>query len=101
MGEMVKEFGLFEDVILTMYKFYPRMQEVVDYCLANNIKVVAISEARVNAPFVHALTQNNINVYVHTINDVSSVNYFKEIGVQGFYTDYLVLESDPRMKMAK
>lgn len=84
----VKELG-FEDIIYSLYKIYKTDWEVIQFARNHELFGVTMAESRVNQAFCNSLSQYNTRTYVHTVNDEDLMQFYKEKGITGFYTDRL------------
>ncbi len=81
----------FKNYIYTLY-----MQDQIDYnevvrfCLEHDIHVITMQKEILGADIVEAITGYNIHVYTHTVNTITEVKEFADMGVTGFYTDFLI-----------
>lgn len=84
-----KKFS-FSSYIYTLYGSDLSDGEVLRFLRdAPKIKAVAMPESRVSLPFVSALKQLGRVVYTHTVNDRSTFEKYRRLGVDGVYTDFL------------
>ena len=82
----------FSSVLITLYQFGHTDEEVIDYCLSNNIKVVTIPESRMTPGFVSRLNEAGLCSFIHTINDTGRAGELLGTGVSGIYTDFISIE---------
>lgn len=68
--------------------------KVADFCKNNGISVVTIPVEWIeDKTDIEQLTENDIKVYVHTVNEYKEAVKMLGFGVNGIYLDYLY-ESD-------
>ncbi|MBA4686421.1 MAG: glycerophosphodiester phosphodiesterase [Candidatus Galacturonibacter soehngenii] len=85
----IKEIYNFDSYIYTLYQTSSGDDEVISFMKENNLKVVTAPTFRMTEEFASKLNENNIYIYVHTINAAPEIKFFKNIGVYGFYTDFI------------
>jgi len=89
MWDQIEAIYPFESVIFTLYQTHESDDEVLKFAKEKGLAAITMSEARANKHLVSELNKLGIPSYVHTINDVKTMQKFKNIGVYGFYTDSL------------
>lgn len=82
----------FDEVIYTLYTLYTSGeklsgQELIDFFKENGIKVVTMPESLVDT--IQTYADNDISVYVHTINDEELADKYIAMRAWGVYTDSL------------
>ena len=93
--EIMKSFYPFKHYVYTLYHYAsPIYEEILGFCLENNLPVVAMEEGRISKEITEYFKQWNIDVLVYTINDKEKVKELREFGVTGIYTDWLVPECE-------
>lgn len=91
--EIMESIYPFKNYVYTLYHYAsPIYEEILGFCLENNLPVVAMEESRVNKEIVEYFNQWNIDVLVYTINDEATASKLCEYGVKGIYTDWLMPE---------
>lgn len=86
--EQVKDLG-FEDVLLTLYKTPYSVDEVKQFINEDHPLYGLVINKNKVLSFMPELINEDLFVYAHTVNDLTTVYQLKEQGVKGFYTDYL------------
>lgn len=82
----------YEQVILTVYRSRLTPAELTDAAREGGAWALTIPEARArNGEFSQALAEEGLPVYVHTVNDAAGWSQLRELGVDGLYTDSLLL----------
>ncbi|WMT40580.1 phosphatidylinositol-specific phospholipase C/glycerophosphodiester phosphodiesterase family protein [Paenibacillus sp. D2_2] len=89
MWDQIEAIYPFESVIFTLYQTHESDDEVLQFAEEKGLAAITMSEARANKNLVSKLNKLGIPSYVHTINDVETMQKFKNMGVYGFYTDFL------------
>ncbi len=86
----------FDKIIYTLYRqpFERYDAELMREFVAQSEKLIALTYAddRENAEAIAEIAKLGVPVYVHTINTVEDQNYWRELGVYGFYTDCVTAE---------
>lgn len=85
----VKKIYDFKSVIYTLYASSDTVDEVLDFVKETKIKVVTMPIARCTKEFVRGLRKLDCLVFVHTVNKVSDMKKYLDMGIYGFYTDNL------------
>ncbi|MDP4094268.1 MAG: glycerophosphodiester phosphodiesterase family protein [Bacillota bacterium] len=85
--DKVRELG-YENIILTLYKLKSTEKQILDFCSKNILFGVAMDQAKASAEFVGNLSNLNIPVFAHTVNDYNEYVKLRDKGVYGVYTDY-------------
>lgn len=88
----VKSLG-YKKIILTLYKMYdPKIHDkIIKFALENCLFAITMpKDVAVNTKLASKLIDNNVNVYVHTVNAVDEFHLLKKLGIKGVYTDDLV-----------
>ena len=93
--EIMKGIYPFQHYVYTLYHYAsPIYEEILGFCLENNLPVVAMEESRVSKEIVEYFNQWNIDVLVYTINNEEKAKGLREFGVKGIYTDWLMPECE-------
>lgn len=96
-GKMEKIYP-FASYIFTLYKLPKQYKDqygkIADFCKKARISVVTMPAKWItDKSDIEELTENDIKVYVHTVNEYEEAAKMLKLGVNGIYTDYLY-ESD-------
>lgn len=86
---IVKKMG-YENVILTLYKMNPSMEELLEF--ARDKKPYAVTmwaDIALKTELPQKLRKLQIPVFAHTVNDKKRWEALRDKGVQGIYTDDL------------
>jgi glycerophosphoryl diester phosphodiesterase len=90
MLSIIDEIYNFPSVIYTLYRNDPSPKSVVDFVKQHdNVQVVAMWPYKATEEFVRDLASTGKLVYTHTINNVTELLDCYNLGIYGFYTDYL------------
>lgn len=94
MVSRIEEIHPFNSYIYTLYRSHSSNERILDFGRENGIKVITLPANKVgdrfdNSFFVNAERQENY-IFVHTINKLEDVKRLNEIGVYGFYTDFIL-----------
>ncbi|WP_134683475.1 phosphatidylinositol-specific phospholipase C/glycerophosphodiester phosphodiesterase family protein [Brevibacillus migulae] len=79
----------FDNYIYTLYQSKDTNDQVIKFVSNNNIAAITMPTFKANVEFVSKLKEEGIPVYVHTLNNLDEMKKFKDIGVHGFYTDFV------------
>lgn len=84
----------FYNYIFTLYKgenaYRNQYGKVADFCNNHGISVVTMPAKWIeDQADIKELTENDIRVYVHTVNEYEQAVKMLEFGVNGIYSDYL------------
>jgi glycerophosphoryl diester phosphodiesterase len=89
MWDQLEAIYPFESVIFTLYQTNESDEEVINFAKEKGLAGVTMSQTRANKHLVSSLNKLGIPTYIHTINDTTKLQLFKDMGVYGFYTDFL------------
>ncbi len=87
MLDSIRSVHRFQSFIYTLYQTKENNRRVIDFSVANGIKVVTMSASKYTKEFVDDLRSHGIFTYVHTINTLDETKKFPN--VHGFYSDWL------------
>lgn len=94
MYDAVEEIYSFPSYILTLYQLGTYDLESFDmhcrFCKKHGIKSITTWYYTVTPEHVAIADRYNIDIYVHTVNEMDTVEELKNMGVRGFYTDFLL-----------
>lgn len=77
----------FPSVIYTLYRSKDVEWQVVDFVKAHpEINTVTVPKARLNK-YLYSLTEHNIVVYTHTVDNMDQLKALHSNGVRGFYSN--------------
>lgn len=84
----------FQNIIYTFYRESVQNRydtEVLNSFVQDSEKLIALTYAddRANADKIAEVCELGIPVYIHTVNDPKDRLFWKELGVYGFYCDYV------------
>jgi len=100
MLEVLKSIYPFKSYIFTLYQRWDntpeQFVEIARWCVNNRIDCITMNDWRATEEILMIAARYDIDIYVHTINDIDDAKYFLERGVKGIYTDSLEQE---KMKM--
>lgn len=89
MLEQIRQYYAFDSIIYTLYQSQDSDRQVINFARDNGIAAVTMSEGRASKKLIASLKRAGIPVYVHTINDEEVMSKYKQMGVYGFYSDFL------------
>jgi len=88
----LKETYPFKDYIFTIYAVNITNEEIIDFLNQNQLKYLTMYEGRITPEFIDELAGYGIFTLTHTINDINKVYEYLGIGLDGFYTDTVLME---------
>lgn len=82
----------FQNYIFTLYRMKGELKEngvdnILDYCISNNIKVITLPKEYATKEICEQLKQNGITIYAHTVNSRKVWFDLQLRGVNGIYSD--------------
>lgn len=94
MYETIEKIYPFRSYIFTMYKRwweadFREFSYICRWCVSHGVNVITMPGSLSYEKAWHIAETYGIDVYVHTINDVSAARYFLENGIRGIYTDFI------------
>lgn len=89
MYDLVIDIYPFKNIIYAVYANLDSQNQIIEFCKEKGIEVVAIPIEKVNPQFIERLNENDIKVYVHTVNIEEEKDNYKNMGAWGIYSDYL------------
>ncbi|MGG3284287.1 phosphatidylinositol-specific phospholipase C/glycerophosphodiester phosphodiesterase family protein [Paenibacillus solani] len=89
MLDMIRDIYPFESIIYTLYATQDSPDKITAFVKNHDIAAVTMPEYKVTPNFVAKLREAGAVTYVHTINDIRTVNNYEKWGVYGVYSDLL------------
>ena len=89
MLDPLMELYPFKHVLYTIYQTSDNNQQVIGFCAASGVNVVAMHSSRCSDEFVSVLSALGVKSLVHTINDPKMSEELYRDNYSGVYTDYL------------
>lgn len=93
MYDVVEEIHSFPSYILTLYAMgeptEARFIKHCRFCKDRGIDIIIMWDEWVTPEIISMAETYGIDIYVHTVNDPDDMESFRDIGVKGFYTDYI------------
>ncbi|KIL45798.1 hypothetical protein KP78_21470 [Jeotgalibacillus soli] len=87
--DIIRSYG-FHDVMYIVGREQYSGKSIAAFCIENDIKAVGLSWIRASETLIEVLSKHGIVSYIYTINDPAEMYSYFEIGVHGFYTDYIM-----------
>ena len=89
----IKDIFLFKNYVIRYYDVDKNYNELLEFCLKNNIKVVNISKYILNkSDEYNILLKNGIKIFVAVENDVENFKKYYNMGITGVISDYFLEE---------
>lgn len=85
--ELAYELG-YENMILTLYKIDVDDAEIIEFCSNHKFVAVTINQEQAMGKLPKMLSDINIPVYAHTINNFAEYRTLRDNDIYGVYTDY-------------
>jgi len=82
----------FKEYVFTIYAVDITNEEIIRFMNENQLKYLTMYEGRITTEFINELTNNGIFTLTHTINDLTKVSEYLYIGLDGIYTDTVLME---------
>lgn len=93
MYDIVEEYYSFPEYILTLYKLdEPDEADFIEhsrFCRTRGFNTITMWPEWAKPEIVEVANRYGIDIYVHTINDVDTLEELQAGGVKGFYTDFI------------
>ena len=88
----IMELYDWNSIIYTLYNQGSEFStlEVIDFSCRNGIRVITTFPGRADSLMLKDLLDSNCLIYMHTFNSPKDIEPFKEAGIHGFYTDFLI-----------
>ncbi|WP_068775236.1 phosphatidylinositol-specific phospholipase C/glycerophosphodiester phosphodiesterase family protein [Paenibacillus sp. FJAT-26967] len=96
----VKQIHDFPNYLFSIYMTGYTEKETIALVKKHNIKAVAMPVERATASMIDGLNKLGVPTYVHTVNDPYQVKRLQQIGVHGFYSDYIDYSTPMAPKLA-
>ena len=84
-----RELG-FDDIILTLYAMNSPVREITSFICDQKPFAVTIPETVLNEELITSVSDVGGVVYTHTVNDLSTFEKWRELGLHGIYTDHFI-----------
>lgn len=95
--ETVREFYDYPSIIYTLYLDWDGETKAFlhycRFCKNNNINIITMWDYLATPEVMQIANDYNIDIYVHTVNDLEEAQELMNIGVKGIYTDILTPDS--------
>lgn len=89
MYDVVMSSYPFKSMIYTLYATSSSNTRALEFATSKGIRVVTIPPERITKEYMDKFNAYGIKVYTHTINNIEEVKRLMDLGVYGFYTDFL------------
>lgn len=98
MYDAVKSQYNFKSIIYTLYQTKSNNAQALAFAMEKGINVITMPPERVNPVDIAMYNSYGVKVYTHTINTLAEVKKYKDMGVYGFYTDFVTPEELDTLK---
>lgn len=88
MLKVVKQVYAFPEIIYTLYQTEDSDEVVIEFVKQTGVDIT-MPTTRATKSFVRNLKKAGARVYVHTVNDEQEIVELSQLGVNGFYTDFV------------
>lgn len=96
MYDAVEEIYPFHNYLLTLYMIGGASPEGFvshcRFCRDRGIDTITMWDSWVTPELIEIAERYDIDIYVHTVNNVDDIEKLQGMGVKGFYTDYVAPE---------
>lgn len=89
MLEYVMNIYDFKSVIFTLYQTAWEKDDIARYCVKSGIKYITVALDQVDEEVIDLWKSMNINIAVHTVDDIDEAKELLNKGVRMIYTNYL------------
>lgn len=86
--EVIRAHG-FHDLIYVVGREEYTPESIAEFGEKNDVRVVSLSRKRTTQELVERLKESDIYVYTYTLNDKEEMQGYLDIGVHGFFTDFV------------
>lgn len=97
MYDYVDDIYPFPSYILTLYMLASpdngRITEFCRFCKSKGINTITMWASWATPEVMTVAKIYGIDIYVHTVNEIDDLKQLRDIGVKGFYTDYIYPEN--------
>ncbi len=91
--EVIRSYG-FHDLVYVVGREEYTAESIAEFGEENDVRVVSLSRKRITPELVERLKESGILVYMYTLNDEDEMREYLDIGVQGFFTDFVISFDD-------
>jgi len=93
--EMVNKLYSFKSYIFTLYMYWhdddlKKFRKICEWCYSKNIHYITMWNYKYSPEVAQIAKDYNIEVFVHTENDVNQAKQFLARGAKGIYTDFII-----------
>ena len=97
MYDLVDNIYPFPSYILTLYMLGSpdngRIMEYCRFCKSKGVNAITMWDNWVTPQVMSVAETYGMDIYVHTVNKIDDLKQLRDIGVKGFYTDYIFPEN--------
>lgn len=95
--EKIKMLG-YDNVILTLYRLKLEKSKVLDFIDEHDLWALTMPQTYLSEGFLNDLSEKDVTVYTHGVNDLYIFEEWQEKGLYGIYTDYFIPSKWPYNK---
>lgn len=85
----VRNLG-YENIILALYKLKNTKKEIINFIASHKLMAVSLSKKRAQSGLGFEIKKLGVEPIVYTVNDKQEKMLYKKLGVDVFFTDFLV-----------
>lgn len=86
--EVIRKHG-FQDLVYVVGREEFTPDSLAQFGIENDVRVVSLSRKRTTPELIETLAEKGIFVYMYTLNDKNEMQKYQDIGVHGFFTDFV------------
>lgn len=94
---IIRDLG-YKNIILTFYKMpydeVIRTSNFIDFAKENSLLALTFSYELASENYISRLKESNVLLLIHTISTKEEQSMYRSLGVDGFYTDYVIFDHD-------
>lgn len=80
----------YDNIIFALYKLKNTEEEIIDFISKHKLVAVSLDKKRAQQGLAFKIKNLGVSPIVHTINDLNTEKLFRKLGVDTFFTDFLI-----------